>query len=120
MNRAIVFVIALGASTLSVASDNLIPYKVINRSEMAHYKVSFDVEVPLVGNRLPNKQELGEISKHLISNERKHDRSFVLFFLPGMNLDSGAYATAHHTPEMEVNVMKYMLIQYPKYKQYAQ
>jgi len=120
MKRTIVFLLSAGFSLLTIAAENLIPYKILNRSEMAHYKVSYDIEVPIVGNRLPNEKELGAISTYLVSKEKVHDNSFVLFYLPGMKLGAGAYATAHHQPEMKVVIMKFMLSQYPEYRQYAQ
>jgi len=100
-------------------TKNLVPYKILNKSEMGTIKVSFDVEVGVVDDRLPNENELAAISEHLIKNEQKHDRSFVVFYLPKMKIGAGGFATAHHNPKMEVKIMKYMLMQYPQYKKYS-
>ncbi len=94
----------------------IISYKVIKKDELRSIKLSFDIEVNLVNGRLPNKQELGELSNYLISKEKSHDRTFVVFYLPGMEVDSGGYATAHHNPKMEVEIMEFILYDYPEYQ----
>ena len=96
-------------------SVNLISHKILNRSEMSTFKVSYDIEVPLINNKLPTAEQLGAISNHLISKERNHDKSFVLFYLPRMKMDHGAYASAHHMPTMQVKIMDYSLIDYSEY-----
>jgi hypothetical protein len=75
--------------------------------------------VPLVNKRLPNKEELGKISTYLVGKEPTRERSFVLFYLPHMNRDKGAFATAHHNPDMKVEILPEMLFQYPKYKKFV-
>ncbi|REG86732.1 hypothetical protein DFP81_101297 [Marinomonas pollencensis] len=73
----------------------------------------------MIDGRLPNERELAELSKFLVSKERKHDRSFITFYLPGMEVGAGAYATAHHNPKLKVNIMKFMLMQYPGYTKFV-
>lgn len=92
---------SLAPSRNSDANDALIPYEVIHRDETPPYKVSYDIRVNLVNERLPAKEELERVSEHLRSQEKGCERMFVLYYLPGMTVDSGAYATAHHTPQFE-------------------
>ena len=124
-----IFVIALGIISIffdgegnngSSKQTELILYEIVNKSEMATIKLSIDVQVPLINGRLPNQKELGALSNYLVSKERKHERSFVSFYLPNMRVGEGAYATAHHNPDMKVNIMKFMLAQYPEYKNFSQ
>lgn len=90
-------------SNAQVVNDrSLIPYTIITRDEVQPFKVSFDIRVDLVDGRLPTAEELGAISMFLYSQEKKHDRTFVAFFLPKMVPGMGAFATAHHDPEMRV------------------
>lgn len=88
---------------------SLIPYTVIERSERASVKVTYDVRVDLVDGRLPNESELAAVSRHLHAQERPHERTFVSFYLPGMQPGAGAFATAHHDPVLKVQVLDYML-----------
>jgi hypothetical protein len=107
--------IAFISPLLWAADVPSIPYDVINRSEVAGIKLSIDVQVPLVNGQLPTAEQIGEISEYLVSREQPHERSFVTFYLPAMTPGSGAYATAHHNPEMQVNIQDFMLMQYPQY-----
>ena len=100
--------------------DGLIPYKIWKQSEFGTEKISFDVLVPVIDGRLPTEKELGAISKYIVGKEKKHKRSFVAFYLPEMEIDAGAFATAHHNPTMDVNIQLFMLYQYPEYKKFAQ
>jgi len=99
-------------------SQALIPYKVLNTDTVPTARISFDVEVPLVENRLPNESELGAISQQLASGRDSFDSIFVGFYLPGMEVGMGAYATAHHTPTMEVVIQTFMLQGNPTYEKY--
>lgn len=101
----------LSLSFAAFSEDALIPYKIIKKEATLDIKVVFEVEVPLVHKRLPNADELGKISTHLVSKEPKRERAFVFFYLPRMKRDAGAFATAHHNPEMKVEILPQMLFQ---------
>ena len=116
---AIIFIILLFAVSTIAGANELIAHKILKREELGNIKLSIDVQVELVNSRLPNEKELGAISRHLVKTEKKHDRSFISFYLPGMKVGAGAYATAHHNPTMKVNIMKFMLYQYPQYKKFV-
>jgi hypothetical protein len=102
-------------TTKAEPNINLISYKVLNRLEISNLKISYDIEVHLINNKLPTAEQLGDISNYLISNEKNHDKSFVLFYLPRMKMGSGAYASAHHMPAMQVKIMDFSLIDYNEY-----
>ncbi len=91
--------ITISANSGGVAT--LIPYEIMNRKENRVLdKLTLEIEVPLVDGRLPSRQELNAIAKHLVGTPR-HARTFVFFYLPGMEVDAGAYATAHYLPQYE-------------------
>ncbi len=111
--------ILLSLSFSAFSSDELIPYKVLKRESVLNIKVVIDVEVPLVNKRLPNEEELGKISSYLVGKEPPREKSFVTFYLPHMKRDAGAFATAHHNPDMKVEILPEMLFQYPEYKKFV-
>jgi hypothetical protein len=88
---------------------SLIPYTLIETSESGSAKISFDVLVDLVEGRLPSEAELVAVSQHLKDEAGPHERTFVLFYLPGMVVDSGAFATAHHNPDLEFHLLRHMV-----------
>ena len=71
------------------------------------------IQVELVDGRLPNADELGAISTHLVKASTD-ERKFVAFYLPGMRAGEGAFATAHHLPKLEVKILEELLPE--KYK----
>lgn len=106
--------LVLGLPSLAFSSET-IPYRILNKTALPPFKLSMDIEVPLINGKPPTIMELGALSKHLVGKERKYDRAFVLFYLPGMKVGAGAYASAHHNPIMEVKVFRYSLIEHPEY-----
>lgn len=97
------------AKDLKADQRSLIPYTVINRSEAGTAKVSYDLRVDIVDGGLPTTEELADVAGHLKSKESYHDRTFVLFYLPGMVVDAGAFASAHHNPTLEVKIIPFFL-----------
>ena len=92
-------------------TKDLIPFSIIERKEFLHYKVSYDIRVNLVDERLPTTEELAALSNHLKNTENPHEKTFVTFYLPAMMVNAGAFATAHHTPDLEVKVIEHMIPQ---------
>ena len=119
LEKLVLFIaLSLFVTFASANSEKTIPYKILHKEELRNIKLSIDVQVPLIDGRLPNKKELGQLSEYLVSKERKHERVFVSFFLPGMQLGAGAFATAHHNPTMQVKILDMMLFQYPQYRKF--
>ena len=101
---------ALMMTSITLSAEPAIPYEIIKRDELGSIKLSLDIRVPLVDGRLPNEAELASISEHLVNTSKPHDRTFVT-----LEVGAGAYATAHHNPTLQVQVMDFMLMQYPQY-----
>lgn len=97
------------------AEPSLIPYKILKKDRLANIKLSLDVEVPVIDQRLPNEEELGDLSAYLAKASGDYERVFVVFYLPGMEVDAGGFATAHHNPELTVKMIRVMLMEYPQY-----
>lgn len=74
-----------------------IPFVILDRTEYLRVKVSYNVGVELVNKRFPTVQELAGIAGSLWS--KKFEKTFVCFYLPRMQIDAGAFATAHYTPK---------------------
>ena len=86
-----------------------INYSVIQSTECLRERISFDVRVNLVDGRLPTKEQLAAVSKALREGMgKRYERMFVCFYLPGMVVDAGAFATAHYRPDpQEVRIMMF-------------
>lgn len=92
----------------SLAFAEPIPYEIANQSSVSMGKISYRIILNKPGNSLPNESELSEISSFIASRHKTLNRVFVHFYLPGMNTNQVAYATAHH-PNMTVVIQDYAL-----------
>ena len=86
-----------------------INYSVIQYTDCLRERISYDIRVSLVDGRLPTKEQLAAVSKEILEwRGKRYKRIFVCFYLPGMELDAGAFATAHHNPDPEeVRIMMF-------------
>lgn len=84
-----------------------IPYRIIDVQEVPKHKMSYKILVGLANNTLPDEFELAKISNRLHSED--HENTFVEFYLPGMEIGDGAFATAHHNPKLNVIVNDWAL-----------
>lgn len=79
-----------------------VTYKVIGREIIPGKKRSVDIRI----NRRVSKKVL-----HLIALEVKnadsnsYDRTFIGYYLPGMKVNSGYWATTHANPNLEVKIL---------------
>ena len=52
-----------------------------------------------------NKQRLNEIANEIRSSRRKYNDLYVFYYVKGMNENSGAWATSHFTPTLEIQIL---------------
>ena len=87
-----------------VGEAGTIPYTVLKTEDSKPYKKSLTIRVDLVDGRLPSVGELRAISMQYASSE--HEQVSIAFYLPGMTIGEGAFATAHHHPTLEVKILE--------------
>lgn len=74
-------------------------YSVVKSNIFLHHKRSLDV---LLEAKLP-KEDLINLAHYLKAQDpKKYDRTFILFYLPGMKIDAGAWASGHFNPNFEL------------------
>lgn len=94
-----------GTIATEIASINQkVPnYDIIKEAKNFPFKMSYDIKI----DKRLNKTELNLIKNEVIQKAGQADKVFILFYLPGMELDAGAWAKAHSQEEIEI--MEYML-----------
>nr|BDD45456.1 hypothetical protein 24 [bacterium] len=105
-------------SVPSFAAEVMLYHKVLNQSSLGQTKASYDILVHPPGDSLPTKPQLRALARLYASRHSSTKRIFILFYLPGMKLNAGAFATAHYVdgqPE-GVKILDYVLIRYPQYE----
>lgn len=99
-------ILAALASTVQAAE-----YSVISESESNNYKRSIDVRL----SEKVSEKELRAIAMELKESEKKaYDRTFIIYLLPDMEVNSGAWATTHFNPDLEVQILGFTLEQEQK------
>lgn len=93
--------------------------KILNKEIIPRMKYSVDFEIPIINGEFPNEELMQKIAYNEKIKNPGYENYFIHFFLPGMELGSGAFATANNTnnsnPNMKTNILYYMLINNPEY-----
>lgn len=77
-------------------------YTIIDKSSMGSIKSSIDIRL----ERKVSKDFLKRLALKLRQEQSiKYDRIFITYYLPGMTPGSGAWATSHFNPNLEVNIL---------------
>ena len=86
-------------SSCTPSSDKVI-YKVLNEEKMTRIKYSLDLEV----SKEIEEKQIEKIFYDIKKNNPGYERYFVHFFLPGMKVESGAWATANYENSLDINI----------------
>ena len=79
-----------------------VSYEIIKIERVGSIKCSLDVRI----NKKIDKNTLTEIAHELRNREnKKYDKIFICYYLPGMKIGSGAWATTHFNPDLKVEVI---------------
>ena len=64
-------------------------------------KCNLDIEL----NRKVSEQELTNLANKLRGTRTKYDKVWIFYTLPNMKVGSGAWATTHFTPTLEIKIL---------------
>lgn len=91
---------ATSSSKPSIPDD--VSYFIVDSDIMPGVKRSLDVLL----NKKVSEDVLRAIAIELKSQDsREYDRTFIMYYLPGMTIGSGAWATTHFNPTLEVRIL---------------
>lgn len=66
-------------------------YSIIKEEKMPPYKIAYDIRI----DEKYSKAELELIRSEILEETGDYERTFILFYLPGMEVDAGAWARGH-------------------------
>lgn len=79
-----------------------VSYSIIGEASVPGMKRSLDVRL----RSKASAQELELVARELKARDRSpYERTFISYYLPGMPVGSGAWATTHFTPALEVKIL---------------
>jgi len=76
-------------------------YKIINEKSFLNIKTSLDIRL----KEKVDKNTLREIANELYNNRKHFERVFIVYYLPGMEVDKGGWATSHFNPNLEIKII---------------
>ncbi len=87
------------------SKDNL-SYEIITEKDNVNPEIDLNkcnIEVRL--NKKLTKEELKIIANNLRGTRKSYDKLWIFYYLPEMKVGSGAWATTHFTPDLEVEIL---------------
>ena len=100
-NVKIVFLVSFMGLILSTCTKEF-SYKVITADRLGTIKCSLTVRLT---KKIP-EEKLRKLAIELRDKElKKYDRMFITYYLPGMDVGAGAWATTHFNPNLKVNIL---------------
>lgn len=81
-------------------------YEIIEEKEKVNPEFNFNkcnLEIRLK-YKITN-EELKRIAKELRKTRKSYDKLWIFYYLPDMKIGSGAWATTHFTPDLEINIL---------------
>lgn len=91
----------------SAFADEKVAYEVLNAETLANEKMSIDVVV----SRPIDEEQLSRVARiiHKALKGISFKRVFMTWYLPGMEIDAGAWATTHFDPRLKITITNWML-----------
>ncbi|EKO3708926.1 hypothetical protein LO977_003225 [Vibrio metschnikovii] len=82
--------------------NNVVSYRIVKETENLNFsKANVDVRL----SKKVSEEELAKLA-HLLRKDRKNFANlWIAYYQPGQQLGSGAWATTHFTPELEVKIL---------------
>lgn len=96
-------------SSEKVQQEKTLPddsYKILSEIENVNSELNINkcnIEIELKEKR--SKEELTIIANKLHETRMSYDKLWIFYYLPGMNVGSGAWATTHFTPDLQVDIL---------------
>jgi len=77
-------------------------WSVINETKVANIKRQLDIRI----DQKISKESLRTLALKIRSQDpAQYQRTFILYFLPGMRTDAGAWASTHFDPDLDVRII---------------
>lgn len=92
--------------TSEILAEDLL-YQLISTQKTGNIKIELDIRAEKKFTEKELKENAAVIYKAFQGS--KYPRMFICWYLPGMKVDSGAWATTHFNPALEVEIMDWML-----------
>ena len=92
--------ISFALSVLATAAD--FTYKIVEANRLGTIKCDLTVRL----SKKVSEETLRQLAIELRTKEpKKYDKMFITYYLPGMTIGAGAWATTHFNPNLDVRIL---------------
>jgi len=103
---ALVFFIFIVYLAINDFSEEKTPdFSIENKDCIGTIKCSFDVRI----SQKISEKEIAAIANKIKKSSSATDANFILYYLPCMKVNDGAWATSHFNPDLKIEIQDYML-----------
>ena len=97
-----VWAMLFGSAQAETETVEEVAYSIISDNDYRDVRRSIDVRL----DKKVSAEALGTIARKLKNMEHKrYERTFIVYYLPYMEVGAGAWATSHFKPELEVRIL---------------
>lgn len=82
--------------------NSLVDYKIIKEAQNSNFNTA-SVDIRL--SKKASKEELSALANSLRKGRKSFEYLWIAYYLPDMKVGSGAWATTHFNPELEVKIL---------------
>ena len=102
LSLALPFILAAKNLDITFSSGKEDTIQIIKDESYMSFKRSLDVRI----KERYSEMELRELADNLKNiDKKKYDRTFIMFYLPNMQIDAGAWASAIYDPNLSIRIL---------------
>lgn len=103
---ALVFFIFAAWLAISLFSkEKLPPFSIEDKDCIGSVKCSYDVRLA----KKISEKEIAAVANEIKNSSPSVDAIFIMYYLPCMRFDDGAWATSNFNPDLKIEIQDYML-----------
>jgi hypothetical protein len=107
--RSIIIIVIFSLFTVSAFSSDKGFYRIVKDHKRPNIKRSVDVRI----NQRLTVEQLESIAFQIKESDyNSYKRTFILYYLPGQVIDSGAWASTHFNPTLDIQIFELSLSEY--------
>lgn len=101
MKKSLLVLVTILIATFVSCSKKSYDYEIINEESLKNIKTSLNIRL----KEKVDKNALSEIANELYSSRKKYERVFIVYYLPGMEVNKGGWATSHFNPNLDIVIL---------------
>ncbi len=103
------FIFAAWLAVSLFGKEKLPPFSIEDKECIGSIKCSYDVRL---SGKISEK-EIAAVANEIKKSSPSVEAIFILYYLPCMRFNDGAWASSHFNPDLKIEIQDYMLVSNP-------